>query len=89
MKINEAVAQAMISHERAFKDVSEAQAVKIVKVTLAQIVDEIDNIDDGKVTVPGFGTFVIKQVEREKNGEKTTLKRIAVRMKPRRGGDDG
>lgn len=84
MKINEALTQAMLSHERAFKNVSEAQALKIVKLTLAEIAREIDETEEGRVSVPGFATFTIKQVQREKDGEKTATKRVTVRMKARK-----
>lgn len=81
MKINEAIAQAMAANERVFKNVTETQAAKIVKFTLAEIAREIEDTDEGTVTVPGFATFSIKQVEREKNGSKSVHKRVTVRVK--------
>ncbi|MCC2673606.1 MAG: hypothetical protein K0R89_2502 [Ramlibacter sp.] len=88
MKINEAVAKAMLTNERAFKDISETQATRIVKATLAEIAREIDDMEDGKVSVPGFATFAVKQVEREKDGQTVSLKRILARMKVRRADAD-
>lgn len=84
MKINEAVAKAMLTQERAFKDVSEIQATRIVKAALAEIAKEIDDMDEGKVVVPGFASFTIKQIEREKDGEKLERKRVMVRVKVRK-----
>lgn len=84
MKINEAVSLAMMEHERAFKGVTEIQATRIVKLTLDEIAKEVDRTDDGKVLVPGFGTFLIKQVEREKDGEKAVRKLVMVRLRARK-----
>ncbi|MEJ5992464.1 hypothetical protein WG902_20860 [Ramlibacter sp. PS3R-8] len=88
MKINEAVAQAMLNKERVFKDISEPQAIRIVKAALAEIAKEIDGTQEGKVSVPGFATFKIKQVEIEKDGKKVPLKRIMARMKVRKSDSD-
>jgi nucleoid DNA-binding protein len=88
MKINEAVAKAMLTNERAFKDISEAQATRIVKAALAEIAREIDEKDEGKVSVPGFASFTVKQVEREKDGEKSARKRVMVRLKVRKSDSD-
>lgn len=89
MKINEAISKAMAVNERVFKNVNETQAAKIVKFTLAEIAREIENTDEGTVTVPGFATFTIKQVEREKNASKSVHKRVTVRVKaPRTGSSD-
>lgn len=88
MKINEAVAKAMLTNERAFKDISETQATRIVKAALAEIAQEIDETEDGRVSVPGFATFAVKQVEREKDGKKMALKRILVRLRVRKSDAD-
>lgn len=86
MKIIEALAQAMSANERAFKNVSELQAARIVKLTLAEIAKKIDETDEGNVTVPGFATFSIKQVDRDKDGSKSSHKRVLVRLQARRSG---
>lgn len=88
MKINEAVAKAMLTNERAFKDISEAQATKIVKAALTEIAQEIEETEDGRVSVPGFATFAVKQVQREKDGKKVALKRILVRLRVRKSDAD-
>ncbi|MCC2634642.1 MAG: hypothetical protein K0S48_2528 [Ramlibacter sp.] len=88
MKINEAVAKAMLTNERAFKDISEAQATRVVKAALAEIAKEVDETNEGKVSVPGFASFTVKQVERDKDGEKSTRKRIMARMKVRKSDAD-
>jgi nucleoid DNA-binding protein len=88
MKINEAVARAMATNERAFKDISETQATRIVKLALAEIAKEIDELSEGKVSIPGFASFTAKQVEREKDGEKSARKRITVRLKARKAEDE-
>lgn len=88
MKINEAVAKAMLNNERAFKDISETQATRIVKAALTEIAQEIDEMEDGRVSVPGFATFAVKQVEREKEGKTVSLKRILVRLRVRKSDAD-
>jgi hypothetical protein len=56
-----------------------AKAVKIIKAALVQIGKHIDAEKEGKVKVPGVGKFIIRQVEREKGGQKKTVKTIAFR----------
>lgn len=88
MKVDEAVAKAMLTNERVFKNISETQATRIVKATLAEIAKEIDETAEGKVSVPGFASFTVKQVEREKDGEKSAHKRVMVRVKARKSDSD-
>lgn len=88
MKVDEAVAKAMLTNERVFKDISEAKATRIVKAALAEIAKEIDETNEGKVSVPGFASFTIKLIEREKDGEKSVRKRVMTRVKVRKSDSD-
>jgi hypothetical protein len=87
MKIRETVSELIADNEKAFKDMPEARAAKLVQQVLEAIGKQIEETAEGRVTVQGLGMFIIKNVEREKDGTKATVKRITFRVKG--GGGDG
>jgi hypothetical protein len=54
-------------------------AARVVRATLAEIGKQLAQVADGAVSVPGLGRFKVKQVEKEKEGEKKNMKRISFR----------
>lgn len=56
------------------------KAAKIIAAALSVISQQLIETTEGMVKVPGLGAFAVKQVEREKEGEKKTVKRIAFRI---------
>jgi nucleoid DNA-binding protein len=83
MKMSELVEGITAGNERAFKQVSEVQAKRIVAAVLRDIAARIDSAEDGTVSVPGLGRFVVKHVAKA-DGE--TVKRISFRAaKPGKG----
>lgn len=93
MKIRETVSQVMAENEKSFKDIPEARAAKLVQAVLQSIAREVEAAEEGKVTIQGLGVFVVKNVEREKEGVKTTKKRVTFRPRLTGGageaGDEG
>jgi hypothetical protein len=89
MKIRETVSELIADNEKAFKDIPEARAAKLVQRVLEAIAKEIEDTAEGRVTVQGLGMFVIKNVEREKDGAKATVKRISFRAKGAAGAGEG
>jgi len=87
MKIRETVSELIADNEKAFKDIPEARVAKLVQRVLEAIGKQIEDTAEGRVTVPGLGMFIIKNVEREKDGAKATVKRITFRVKGG-GGDE-
>jgi nucleoid DNA-binding protein len=87
MKIRETVSQVMADNEKAFKDIPEARAAKIVQMALQAIARQVEETDEGRINVQGFGVFIIKNVEREKEG--VTAKQKRVTFRPKSGGADG
>lgn|GEM_PF-3296850 len=55
--------------------VSTGKALAIVREVLGEIKKEIEATEEGKITIPGMGTFVISSIEKE--GKK--IKRIVFR----------
>jgi len=55
--------------------VSQGKALTIVKEVLAEIKREIEATEEGKISVPGLGTFIISSIEKE--GKK--IKKIIFR----------
>jgi len=61
------------------------RAAQIVRAALSEIGKQIDAMDEGVLKVPGFGIFRVRHVEREKDGQKVTVKRVifvATKRKP-------
>jgi hypothetical protein len=54
----------------------EKRAVALIRVTLAELGRHIAEAEEGVVRVPPMGTFRIRMVEREKDGENVTVKHI-------------
>ena len=81
MKIRETVSQVMAENEKSFQDIPESRAAKLVQLTLQQIAKQVQDTDEGRVSIQGLGVFVIKNVEREKDGVKSTVKRVSFRAK--------
>ncbi|PSJ48038.1 hypothetical protein C7H85_04365 [Zobellella endophytica] len=55
------------------------RAARIIRAAFEQLVIELQNTDEGKVTVPKLGNFIVRRVDTEKNGEKVQVKRIIFR----------
>jgi hypothetical protein len=54
------------------------KAAQLIREALNQLGKHIDAQAEGVVKVPGFGNFRIGFVEREKDGQKATVKRIML-----------
>lgn len=54
------------------------KAAQLIREVLTQLGKHIDAQAEGVVKVPGFGNFRIGFVEREKDGQKVTVKRIML-----------
>jgi len=84
MKANEIVESIKQSNPQLFGKMPDQKAITLVQAVLAELGKQIDAVDNGVVKVQGFGNFRIKQVEREKDGEKVTLKKVAFRKAKRK-----
>ena len=61
-----------------------AMASQVIRTALKAIREEVEGTADGAVTVPLLGQFRIKNVETEKDGEKSQTRRtLFVAPKPR------
>ncbi len=58
---------------------SEGKIVKIIKEAFEKVKDEIENTEEGSVHFPMFGNFRVRIIEREKEGEVTTVRRVIFR----------
>ncbi|MDP2901791.1 MAG: hypothetical protein Q8N96_01585, partial [Methylovulum sp.] len=57
----------------------DAKAARIISAAFALIGKQLNETNEGLVKMSALGTFVVKQVEREQEGQKTTVKKIAFR----------
>ncbi|MDO9106918.1 MAG: HU family DNA-binding protein [Methylovulum sp.] len=63
---------------------TDKEAAKILSLAFAELGKQLGSTTEGPIKIPGLGVFKIKQVEREKEGQKVTVKRIGFRtMKAR------
>lgn len=80
MKLIEIVEQIKETNPKILGKLTDAKAAKILSAAFAEISKQLDATDDGAVKVPALGAFAVKQVEREKEGEKLTVKKISFRV---------
>ncbi len=62
-----------------FGKVPEKKAAALIKAAFAQLGKHVGSMNEGVVRVPGFGNFRVRQVEREKDGQKVTVTRTIFR----------
>lgn len=82
MKLTELVASARSGNEQLFEGVSQQQATKIVRAVLQDVASQVDKTDEGQVSVPGLGNFVVRQTEPK--DDKPARKRVIYRPAGRR-----
>lgn len=63
MKIMEIAEKLKKNNPEACGELSERKIAKLLRAGLIELKNHVDEVDEGRVKVPGFGTFVIKQVE--------------------------
>ena len=54
----------------------EKRAAKIIREALIQLAKHVGSVEEGMVKVPGFGNFNIKNIEREKDGQKVKVRKV-------------
>ncbi len=79
MKAIEIVESIKQSNPKLLGKMPEQRAASLVQAVLAELGKQLDAVDTGVLKVQGLGNFRIRQVEREKEGQKVTLKRVTFR----------
>ncbi|MBG9388182.1 HU family DNA-binding protein [Caenimonas aquaedulcis] len=82
MTINELVDQVKAAGGKQFEAVPDPKARALVRAVLAEIGKQIQAGGSEPVRIPGFGAFRTTEVEREKDGAKTLVKKIHFRPLP-------
>lgn len=83
MNIKKIVRQAKQENPDELGKLGNQRAINLLQAVFRQIHTEIAGQDSGTIKIGGLGTFRVKQVEIEKEGNKKTVKR--VRFIPRAG----
>ncbi|BAF72674.1 HU family DNA-binding protein [Sulfurovum sp. NBC37-1] len=65
MKIDELLKVMMAENEKLFSKIPEKKAKKIVRATIKSIGEQLDEKEEGKITIQGLGTFRKKIIEKE------------------------
>lgn len=79
MTASELVAQVKLAGGKQLADVPDNKAKALVRLVFAEINKQIEAGNGEAVRVPGFGVFKSSTVDREKDGQKTTVKRTVFR----------
>jgi len=58
---------------------SDTQAIALLSSAFKQINQKTEQINDGKLRIPGLGVFQVNPINHEKDGQKITLRRIIFR----------
>jgi nucleoid DNA-binding protein len=69
---------ALIKNEnpKLMSNIQGKQAAQFVREAWQLISKQIEAVDEGLVKVPGLGSFRVRQVEQDKDGTKTKVKKI-------------
>lgn len=84
MKIKDLVKEAKAHAPLVLGNLPDLRAARLAVEVLALIRAEIAVMDEGRVGVPGLGTFRIRQLAVTRNGEKTMVKHVAFAPAPAR-----
>lgn len=76
MKSNEIVELIKQSNPKVLGKLPDAKAAKIVAATLREISKQISTAEEGTVKIAGLGAFKVRQVEKEKDGQKVAVRKI-------------
>lgn len=88
MKPNELLESIKKEKPELLSGLPDKKAVVIIRLALAQLAQQIDALEDGALKVPGLGIFQVRQVEREKDGQKVFVKRIVFRAAKGKSGEE-
>ena len=89
MKAMEVVQHLKSEKPNILKNIPEKKAAALIRSALAELGRQIDSTDDGVIKVQGLGRFRVRQVERNKNDQKVTVKRIVFHpMKSKKGTEE-
>ena len=81
MKLDASVRSARAADSNAFGKIGDNRAVKIVRAAFQAVNSELETVEEGELVISGLGRFVIKSVEREKEGAKSKTRRVTFRQR--------
>jgi nucleoid DNA-binding protein len=79
MKTTEIVELIKQSNPKLLGKMPDAKMAKIIAAILREIGKQVSATESGDVKIAGLGTFKVRQVEREKDGNTVSVKKIAFR----------
>lgn len=65
------------------KGIPHGKVAAVLRSAFQEIAIAVRETNEGELVIPGFGIFRIKQVEHEKDGAKTFVKRVTFRLAPK------
>jgi len=77
MKVAELVKAASAANARVFEKTDEKTATAIATALIAEIGEQVDAMNEGRLAIAGLGTFVVRQVDGPTAGAK--VKRVMLR----------
>ncbi len=79
MKAIEIVQHLKEENSKILETIPDKKAAILIRNAWVQIGKRIAETEEGVIKVQGFGNFRVRQIEREKDGQKVTVKRIIFR----------
>lgn len=79
MKALDIVEQIRQESPALFGGMPDKKAVRLVREILTYVAKQVDSAEEGKLSIPHLGTFRVRHVERDKDGEKTSVKKIGFK----------
>ena len=79
MKIQQLLERAQQSRPKLFNTEKSKRQTRQVRAIFAALIAELEHAPEGRINVEGLGSFNIKSVEREQNGQKKSVRRMIFR----------
>jgi nucleoid DNA-binding protein len=84
MDVNELVLNAKAAAGKQLSEVPDGKAKSLIRHVFAEVIKQVEAAGGEPVRVPGLGVFRTNTIQREKDGNKTTVKRIIFRAAARK-----
>lgn len=65
MKIDELTQKVIVENEKLFKSIPEKKAKGLARAVIKALGSQIDELEEGKISIQGLGTFRKKNIEKE------------------------
>lgn len=79
IRVVDLVERARASHPKVFGDLSDQRVAALARLIMQQLNEDVSQIAEGALKVPGFGNFVVRQVDKKGDTGDTVIRRVVFR----------